>query len=67
MTKAQEDVDDREEGGFLSDKEVEDISVPELSMCFFKADDDYQYPLCKTISALELQDTLGGGGCVSRC
>lgn len=52
------DLDDREEGEFLTDEEVEEISVPEQSDSFFKAE-DYQNVLCKTISALELQDTWG--------
>lgn len=49
-------IEDREEGEFLSDEEVEEIKMPEQSSHFFKAEDCH-YFLTKTIKVLKIQET----------
>lgn len=49
----QGDLDDSEEGEFLSDDKEGEVEVPEHSVHIFKAG-DYQYLLSKTMAMLDL-------------
>lgn len=52
-------VDDTEEGEFLSNNEEEE-ACPDCNIACFFSMEDYQYLLCKSLFALDLKEALGG-------